>query len=114
MFVFQEPKKFHVSVKRRALVTLFSRLQGMGMRILPDSALKPHHRETALLFRHDWTLSGVPALLDGVVTSTRGEHAAADANTYFFRSVLGLQHIRLAAIRGCHQVRRAAVVVHCS
>jgi hypothetical protein len=53
----------HVSVKRRALVMLFGRLQAMGLRILPESGMKAHHRDMASLFQSDWSLAGVATLL---------------------------------------------------
>jgi hypothetical protein len=55
----------HVSVKRRALVMLFGRLQAMGLRVLPESAMKPQHRGLDALFQNDWRLGTVSALLVG-------------------------------------------------
>ncbi len=52
-----------MSVKRRALVMLFGRLQAMGLRILPESGMKPQHRDIPSLFQCDWSLAGVAALL---------------------------------------------------
>ncbi len=134
----------HVSVKRRALVMLFGRLQAMGLRILPESGMKVHHRDMASLFQSDWSLSGVGTLLSkgnctarklirleaqalcldrphpffrchttaqtfffvahSVVSGGDTADPAGAASRYLMRCVLGMQHLRLAAIRSCHQV----------
>jgi hypothetical protein len=104
-FVVVQDSNAHVQMKRRALVTLFRRLTAMGLKPMPESMLATEQRDQALLFQHSWSLESLARLLPASRAPT-----AVDASDYFFRSVLDMQHLRIAVARGCHQVCDA----HCN